>query len=186
LINAYLAQGDLLVTQSQCAEALTYFQRADLLKPNESAITQRLSSAQGCGRPTLAPAPAAPTIVPAAAPPVAAPPLEPTVRAYYAAITSKRFADAYRLLSSGAQATQSLASFASRFDSNRGISVRYIDGVSIEGASAQLNTHTQTVTLDRTGLVTSCSRVVWLLVLEGSQWKRDIRSESGNEFGERC
>jgi tetratricopeptide (TPR) repeat protein len=56
LITAYVAQGDALVTQSKCAEALTYFERANVLKPNERAITQRISSAQQCARPTPVPA----------------------------------------------------------------------------------------------------------------------------------
>jgi tetratricopeptide (TPR) repeat protein len=189
LVNAYLSKGDALVSQAQCPDALAYFQRAQALKPGESAIVQRISSAQQCNRPTLLPAPAAP---PPVAAPVVAPAsasvqaLELTVRAYYEAINSRQFAGAYSILSSSAQASQSLANFAGRFSATRSIATRYIDGVSIQGSSAQLNAHTQTVTAGSAGLSTSCSRVVWVLLVEDGQWRRDIRSESANEFAERC
>src|SRR5207302_7780524 len=106
LINAYLSKGDALASQTQCAEALSYFQQAQALKPEESAIVQRISSAQQCNRPTLVPAPPA---APPVAPPVVAPalasiqPVELTVRAYYDAINRRRFGDAYSILSSSAQ-----------------------------------------------------------------------------------
>jgi len=186
LVNALLAQGDQLMTQTRCADALADFQHADALRPNESAIAQRINGVQQCNRPTLVPPLQLPAAAPAPPPQVAAPPLEPTVRAYYDAINSRRFADAYNILSSSARAGQSLASFAGRFDGTRGIGVRFIDSESIQGASAQLAAHTQTVTDSPSGLVTSCSRVAWVLVIEGGQWKRDVRSESGNEFAERC
>ncbi|HEY1293364.1 MAG TPA: tetratricopeptide repeat protein [Chloroflexota bacterium] len=193
LINAYLSKGDALLVQSQCADALNLFQRAQALKPNETAIVQRVNSAQQCSRPTVVPAPA---IAASGAPPVSAPaaappptnlqPLESTVRAYYDAINSRRFGDAYSILSNSARATQSLASFAGRFTATRSIGLRYIDGTSANGSSAGLNAHTQTVTAGPAGLSTSCSRVVWALIVENGQWKRDIRSESNNEFGEAC
>jgi tetratricopeptide (TPR) repeat protein len=190
LVNAYLSKGDALTTQAQCAEALSYFQRAQLLKPNEVAITQRVSSAQRCNQPTLVPAPqvvAAPAEAAPAAPAVGnTQPLEQTVRAYYDALNSRRYVDAYNILSAGARASQSYASFAGRFAATRSIGVRYVDGVQVSGGSAGLNAHTQTVTAGAGGLSTSCSRVVWVLTVEGGAWRRDIRSESGNEFGEAC
>jgi tetratricopeptide (TPR) repeat protein len=185
LINAYLSKGDALASQTQCVEAVNDFQRALALKPNESAILQRISNAQQCNRPTLVPAPAAPPAV-LAPPVVSVQPIEATVRAYYEAINGRRFGDAYSILSSSAQASQSLASFADRFNATRSIGVRYVDGISVQGSSAGLNAHTQTVTAGSTGLSTSCSRVVWVLVVEGGQWRRDIRSESSNELSERC
>jgi tetratricopeptide (TPR) repeat protein len=189
LINAYLSKGDALVSQTQCAEALSVFQRAQALKPNDAAIVQRISTGQQCGRPTLVPAPVAPPVAAAPVvlpPPATVQPLEVTVRAYYDALNSRRFGDAYSILSSAARASQSLTSFAGRFTATRGIGLRYIDGVSIQGSSAGLNAHTQTTTAGNTGLVASCSRVVWVLVVEAGQWRRDIQSESSNEFGERC
>jgi len=192
LINAYLSKGDALTAQSQCSDALNYFQRAQLLKPNEAAIVQRVSAAQRCGQPTLVPAPAAvaaPLAPAAPAAPVAvnSRPLEQTVRAYYDALNGRRYADAYSILSANARASQSYASFAGRFAATRSIGLRYVDGVEVSSsASAGLNAHTQTVTAGNTGLSTSCSRVVWTLIVEGGTWRRDIRSDSGNEFGEAC
>jgi hypothetical protein len=133
--------------------------------------------------PAVPPQVAAPVVAPA---PASVQPVELTVRAYYDAINSRRFGDAYSALSSSAQATQSLASFAGRFDATRSIAVRYIDGVSNQGSSAGLSAHTQTVTAGSAGLATSCSRVIWVLIVEGGQWKRDVRSESSNELPERC
>lgn len=177
-----------MTAQAQCTEALTYFQRALALKPNEGAIAQRVSAVQRCNQPRLVPAPVvgAPVAAPPAPVAVDSQPLERTVRAYYDAINSRRFTDAYNLLSSGARATQSYASFAGRFAATRSIGLRYVDGVQVDGSSAGLNAHTQTVTASNAGLSTSCSRVVWVLLVEGGTWRRDIRSESGNEFGEAC
>jgi tetratricopeptide (TPR) repeat protein len=189
LINAYLSKGDALTAQSLCADALSYFQRAQLLKPNEAAIVQRVSAAQRCNQPTLVPAPALAPAAPAApAAPVAvsSQPIEQTVRAYYDALNGRRYADAYSILSSNARASQSYASFAGRFAATRSIGLRYVDAVEVSSSSAGLNAHTQTVTAGNTGLSTSCSRVVWTLIVEGGTWRRDIRSESGNEFGEAC
>jgi hypothetical protein len=191
LINAYLSKGDALSAQSQCSEALGVFQQALQLKPNESAIAQRVTSAQRCIQPTVVPAPAivAPAVVPVApvpAAPVNTQPLEGTVRAYYDALNSRRFADAYSMLSSGARATQSYAGFAGRFSATRSIGLRYVDGIDVNGATAGLSAHTQTVTDSNAGPATSCSRVVRVLVVESGTWRRDIRSESGNEFGEAC
>jgi tetratricopeptide (TPR) repeat protein len=186
LINAYLAKGDQLVAAGNCAEALSNFQRADALKPNESVITQRISNASQCGRPTLAPAPAFNPPPPAAAPAASLPPVEPTVRGYYDALNAHRYGEAYGVLSSAAQSSQTLSSFSGRFTNTRAISLRYVDGVSFQDSTAQLSAHTQTVTFDGARNVTSCSRVVWVLILQGGQWHRDIRSESSNEFGERC
>jgi tetratricopeptide (TPR) repeat protein len=186
LINAYLSKGDALTAQSQCAEALSYFQKAQLLKPSETAIVQRVSSAQRCNQPTLVPAPA-PVAAPAPAAPANTQPLEVTVRAYYDALNSRRYIDAYNILTSTARATQSYASFAGRFTATRSIGLRYVDDVQVDGSSAGLSAHTQTVTAGNTGLLsTSCSRVVWVLTVENGTWRRDIRSESGNEFGESC
>lgn len=184
LVNAYLAKGDALTADAQCAEALTYFQRAQVLKPNEYAIVQRANAAQRCNQPTLVPAPAA--VAPVAPALGNLRPMELTVRSYYGALNSRRFTDAYNMLSTSARATQSYASFAGRFAATRSIGLRYVDGVSMSGASAGLNAHTQTVTAGNSGLATSCSRVVWVLVVEDGTWKRDVRSESGNEFGESC
>jgi tetratricopeptide (TPR) repeat protein len=185
LINAYLSKGDALTEQSQCAEALSYFQKAQLLKPSETAIVQRVSSAQRCNQPTLVPAPAI-AAAPAAPALVNTQPLEVTVRAYYDALNGRRYIDAYNILTSGARASQSYASFAGRFAATRSIGLRYVDDVQINGASAGLSAHTQTVTSGSAGLSTSCSRVVWVLAVENGSWRRDIRSESGNEFGESC
>jgi tetratricopeptide (TPR) repeat protein len=186
LINAYLSKGDALTAQSQCAEALNYFQKAQLLKPSESAIVQRVSAAQRCNQPTLVPAPPI-AAAPAAPAFVNTQPLEVTVRAYYDALNSRRYIDAYNILTSGARATQAYASFAGRFAATRSIGLRYVDDVQVNGSSAGLSAHTQTVTAGNTGLLsTSCSRVVWVLAVENGSWHRDIRSESGNEFGEPC
>jgi tetratricopeptide (TPR) repeat protein len=188
LINAYLSKGDALTEQSQCAEALNYFQKAQLLKLSETAIVQRISSAQRCNQPTLVPAPAiaAAPAAPAAPALVNTQPLEVTVRTYYDALNGRRYIDAYNILTSGARASQSYASFAGRFAATRSIGLRYVDDVQVNGASAGLSAHTQTVTAGSGGLSTSCSRVVWVLAVENGSWRRDIRSESGNEFGESC
>lgn len=203
LVAALAGKGDDLRRQGKFDDALTQFNQASELQPNDAALAARIRDTQAARdskqaadatprQPTTAPAPP-PTI----APPPAAPPaadataeLERVARMYYdtldAALDSGRFDAPYSFLSVAARQQQTLNQFAGRFVNTRRIALRTAEGARIQGDRGILIAHTYTETSTAQGLVRSCSQVGWELVREPQGWRRDVVSGSGNEQGERC
>lgn len=140
--------------------------------------------------PVARPAPT-PTSAPIAAKPAATSPVsvspkpslspEAVARAFYVAVSERRYRDAYAHLSRRAQAAESYPAFEQRFEqANNTTEVRFIDGITGGPATAALAAHTRTV--GRATRREECWRVDWRLVLEDGQWKRDRASQ----IRERC
>jgi tetratricopeptide (TPR) repeat protein len=195
LAAALVGKGDDLRKQGKTDDALGVYAQAAQAQPGDAQIAGRIREAEG-ERDRQRTAEAAsrdptPTTPPPVAAPPAAPPdlpadLERVATAYYAAIDQRQYRQAYDLLSTPARQQQTLEQFQARFVNTRGISVRSIDGTSIQGASGSMNVHTRTVNATPQGDIPACSRVAWVLVREAGGWRRDVVSGSGNELPESC
>jgi hypothetical protein len=95
------------------------------------------------------------------------------VRDFYSAVDERRYQDAYDYLSQAARDQQRLDDFARPFEPVISIDVRWVDGVTVEGATASLAAHIATISKGEPPGMGACSRVDWALVFEDGGWKRD-------------
>ena len=106
---------------------------------------------------------------------------EHVVRDFYGAVNERRYQDAYAYLSRAAQEQTRLDEFARPFESVVSIDVRWVDGVSVEGATASLVAHIATISKGEPVGMGACSRVDWGLVFEDGGWKRERASASAED-----
>jgi hypothetical protein len=106
---------------------------------------------------------------------------EQLVQGFYGAINERRYQDAYAYLSRAAQEQTRLDEFARPFESVITIDVRWVDAVTVDGATASLAAHIATTSRGEPPGVGACSRVDWALVFEDGGWKRENASPTAED-----
>jgi hypothetical protein len=106
---------------------------------------------------------------------------EHLVRDFYGAVNERRYQDAYAYLSQTARDQQRLDDFARPFEPVISIDVRWVDGVTVEGATASLAAHIATISKGEPPGMGACSRVDWALVFEDGGWKRENASPTAED-----